>query len=181
MEIEQFIAQSEGEWRSMRSGHSLAFQQFEQIISHLAIKILDRNDSRIIDLLKSNNISDGNYISPFHMKWESETDWDHNHSSQISSGSTILIPFPKTKVNGLLLRSQGYAEPIESLSTYHFLNDGTFILNTPYQKTIAEERIWFLSEKVRSRSSVIYTDKRLGIIQTSFTSEIKLSNRHENA
>ena len=30
MTIEQFIAQSEGSWKSMRSGHSLAFQQFEE-------------------------------------------------------------------------------------------------------------------------------------------------------
>ena len=30
MNIEQFVAQSLGEWKAMRSSHSLAFQQFEE-------------------------------------------------------------------------------------------------------------------------------------------------------
>ena len=30
MKIEQFVAQSQGEWNSMRSSHSLAFKQFEE-------------------------------------------------------------------------------------------------------------------------------------------------------
>ena len=38
MDIEQFVAHSLGEWRSMRSGHSLAFQQFEDVLSEISIK-----------------------------------------------------------------------------------------------------------------------------------------------
>ena len=41
MTIEQFIAQSEGSWRSMRSGHSLAFQQFEEVLSEITIEKIE--------------------------------------------------------------------------------------------------------------------------------------------
>ena len=37
MQIEQFFLKSVGEWNSMRSGHSLAFQEFEEIRSKIKI------------------------------------------------------------------------------------------------------------------------------------------------
>ena len=67
MKIEQFVAQSEGEWRSMRSGHSLAFKQFEQIISKITIKILNDDDPRVLELLTTKIKAKGNHISPFHI------------------------------------------------------------------------------------------------------------------
>ena len=63
MKIEQFIAQSAGQWNSMRSGHSLAFQQFEQVISIITIKILRINDNDVVNLLNSNHELDSNQES----------------------------------------------------------------------------------------------------------------------
>ena len=45
MNIEQFVEQSTGEWRSMRSGHSLAFQQFEEVLSIVEINALAVGDA----------------------------------------------------------------------------------------------------------------------------------------
>ena len=174
MKIEQFIAQSEGQWRSMRSGHSIAFKQFEQIVSKLTVKILDHDDIKVKDLLRTMSESNQNCISPFHIQWEIEDDWVSENSLEESSGSSVLIPIPKTSTSGFLLRSMGYIEPIPSLSTYSFLSDGTFTLSSEYEKTVTEERIWFLSKQVRCRSSVVYTGNKSGVIQTSFASEIKL-------
>ena len=176
MKIEQFIALSEGEWRSMRSGHSIAFKQFEQVISKLTVTILNHDDLKVKDLLSTTSNSNRNYISPFHIKWEVEDEWEHNNSLQESSGSSILIPIPETSTSGLLIRSIGYTEPIPSLSTYTFLSDGTFTLSTEYEKTVTEERIWFLSKSVRCRSSVVYIGKKSGIVQTSFASEIRMQS-----
>ena len=47
MTIEQFVAQSIGEWRSMRSGHSLAFQQFEDVLSEINITSIKRDEPEI--------------------------------------------------------------------------------------------------------------------------------------
>ena len=173
MNIEQFISQSEGQWISMRSGHSLAFKQFEQITSKITIKVLGHDDTKVLNLISSRAEQIQRYISPFYIKWEADSDWEEESSNELSSGSSILIPIPKTKQNGFILRSIGYAEQIPSLSSYSFLNDGTFIIKTKYEQTIVEERIWFLSKHVRCRSSVIYASNTEGIMQTSFTSEVK--------
>ena len=42
MNIEEFFLKSVGEWNSMRSGHSLAFQEFEEIRSK--VKITNERD-----------------------------------------------------------------------------------------------------------------------------------------
>jgi phycoerythrin-associated linker protein len=107
------------------------------------------------------------------MTWQAESDWEPDDATAVSQGTCILIPIPETERTGQLLRSKGYAESESAVSSYSFLDDGTFILKTVYSQSIAEERIWFLSEHVRCRSSVLRTSEGSGILQTSFSSEIR--------
>ena len=62
---------------------------------------------------------------------------------------------------------------IEATSKYEFLSDGTMILTTNYGQSIADERIWFISQNVRCRSSVIRISGGSGVVQTSFASEVR--------
>jgi len=52
MKIEDFFLKSVGEWNSMRSSHSLAFQEFEEIRSKIKIVQMKNNESKVIKLLK---------------------------------------------------------------------------------------------------------------------------------
>ena len=176
MTIEQFVAQSVGQWRSMRSGHSLAFQQFEDVLSEISIKHIDKQDSTVQDLLSttaSNQALSSDVVAPFRMEWSAESDWEPEDPSQVSSGSCIIIPLKTNDYSGLLIRSVGYAESELAESTYQFLDDGTFLLTTHYEQSIAEERIWFVSDNVRCRSSVLKTSAGSGVLQTSFASEVR--------
>ena len=174
MNIEQFVAQSIGEWRSMRSGHSLAFQQFEDVLSEISIKAFNDDQNKISELIKaSSQSSDSQYQSPFCMEWNAESDWEPDDPNEVSSGSCLIVPIPSDETSGKLLRSVGYAEAVAAESEYRFLDDGTFILKTHYDQSIAEERIWFVSEHVRCRSSVLKTSAGSGILQASFASEVR--------
>ena len=174
MNIEQFVAQSEGKWRSMRSGHSLAFQQFEDVLSNVEITRIKTTDTDIAQLLVSSNLDPSRQItSPFRMSWAAESDWEPDDPSEVSSGTCLIVPLPIDETRGILLRSVGYAEAATAESTYAFLSDGTFVLNTAYEQSIAEERIWFVSEHVRCRSSVLRTSAGSGVLQTSFASEVR--------
>ncbi len=176
MRIEQFIELSEGNWRSMRSGHSLAFQQFEQITSHIEISRLDLKEPDVVKLLEQSNTSQYKPVAPFRMSWEADSDWNMIEETENTSGSCVLIPVPSSIKKGLIVRSLGYAEAIQAISDYVLLSDGTLILKTNYENSIAEERIWFVSENVRCRSTVIKTSSGKGIIQTSFASEVRKIN-----
>ena len=107
------------------------------------------------------------------MSWAAESDWEPDDPSEVSSGNCILLPVPTSETEGHLVRSVGYAEAAPAESTYRFLSDGTFLLTTQYEQSIAEERIWFVSEHVRCRSSVLRTSAGSGVLQTSFASEVR--------
>ena len=179
MTIEQFVAQSSGKWRSMRSGHSLAFQQFEEVLSEVTIEAISKDDSAVKQLLESSLANKHNLetiSSPFKMEWCAESDWEPEDPSEVSSGSCIIIPLVKDISSGTLIRSVGYAEAEAAISEYNFSNDGTFALTTNYEQSIAEEKIWFVSENVRCRSSVLRTSAGSGVLQTSFASEVRRIN-----
>ena len=174
MNIEQFVAQSEGKWRSMRSGHSLAFQQFEDVLSEIQITAIQTDEPNIQQLLNTSTLnSSSKVVAPFEMSWAAESDWEPDDPSEVSSGSCILLPVPTSETEGHLVRSVGYAEAAPAESTYRFLSDGTFLLTTQYEQSIAEEKIWFVSEHVRCRSSVLRTSAGSGVLQTSFASEVR--------
>ncbi len=173
MGIESFLKQSEGGWVSMRSGHSLAFKQFEEIVSNIKIQLL-KNDSKKVQLFIANSsFKNKNNFHPFEINWEGSSSWKVEEEEDSLNGSSLLIAIPDNAEKGIILRSIGYIEKIEATSEYYFLSDGTIVLSTIYQTTIAEERIWFVNKNVRCRSSVIKSIDNKSILQTSFASEIR--------
>ena len=173
MEIEQFFIKSVGEWKSMRSVHSLAFQEFEDIRSKIKIIPANKYDSRIIKLLKDNLITTNEEKKAFFISWETKSEWDEELDKGNSSGESILIPLETSKKEGRLIRSVGYTETIPIISLYKILDDGTLIISSKYNHIYTEERIWFISNNLRSRSSVTRSIDSLAILQTSYASEIR--------
>ncbi len=177
MNIEEFFLKSVGEWNSMRSVHSLAFQEFEEIRSIIKIIPAKSNDSRVIKLLKNNLINTNEWNKAFVINWESKSEWSEETQKEKSSGESILIPIEASKTEGKIIRSVGYAEAIQVISLYKFLDDGTLIIHSNYNHICTEERIWFISNNLRSRSSVTRAINSLAILQTSYASEIRLTKR----
>ena len=173
MSIEQFFLKSVGEWNSMRSGHSLAFQEFEEIRSKIKIIPTNINDPKVIKLLKDKFINTNEEKKAFIITWEAKSEWGNENKKDNSSGESILVPLEISKTEGKIIRSVGYTEAIEVISFYKLLNDGTLIINSKYNNIYTEERIWFVSNNLRSRSSVTRAIDSLAILQTSYASEIR--------
>lgn len=174
MNIVEFVKLSLGDWRSQRSAHHLAFQHFEAVTSEIEIIGLDPEDSKVIELCKVNDIDPKLATSPFKMAWEGESDWDED-DTETMSGSTILVPIPDNGDlrKGKLLREQGYAETIPAIGEYEIGEDGTFVLQTKYDRAAAEEKIWFATPNLRFRVSLIKTSSGKGVTTASFSSEIR--------
>ncbi len=176
MKIEHFVAQSEGVWKSMRTSHSLAFQNFDEVLGQIKIQLLEGDRDEVTELLANSEFKQNSFVSPFLIEWERDSEWSQDDLKEESYGSSILIPIPKSDSEGIILRSHGYIEKIQAVSNYLFLSDESLLLKTKYESSIAEERIWFVSENVRCRTSVIKTSEGSGVIQTSFASEIRRIN-----
>ncbi len=173
MNIEEFFLKSVGEWNSMRSGHSLAFQEFEEIRSKIIIAPSKKNDSKVIHFLKDNLINANAINKTYLINWEAKSEWGEENQKDKTSGESILVPVEISKTEGKIIRSIGYTEAIKVVSLYKILDDGTLIIYSDYKDICTEERIWFISNNLRSRSSVTRAIDSLAILQTSYASEIR--------
>lgn len=178
MNIDEFVERSLGKWRSQRSAHHLAFHHFEEVTSLIEILPLENDDERVIALCKANQVDSNLISSPFYMTWEGQSDWDED---EVLSGSTVLAPVPdwENPTQGKLLREQGYAETVPAVGHYQLIEDGSFVLNTMYERAAAEEKIWFATPNLRFRVSLIKTGGGQGVTTASFSSEIRALNLDE--
>jgi len=168
--INQFIDKSIGEWKSIRSTHTLAFQEFENSTSKIYIKHINPKNKKVVEIFKNYKLNLNLENIAISIKWQAISDWDDD----ISEGDeTILIFLPKDENSGIVLRNKGYTESIISSSNYLIDEQNNLHIKTFYKSAVSEERISFLSTHIRSRFSTIRNLGNNSLIQTSHTSEIR--------
>ncbi len=169
--INQFIKKSLGEWKSLRSTHSLAFQEVENSTSKITIKDIEINNTKVVELLNKYEFKYTPSVVAISISWQAISDWEEEQTSQ--EDQTILLFLPRDKNTGIVLRNKGYTESLISSSEYLIDENENLNLTTIYNSTVSEERICFLSTHIRSRYSVIRNQENNAVIQTSHTSEIR--------
>ena len=169
--INKFINKSIGEWKSIRSTHSLAFQEFENSTSSIVISNIGIKNIKVAELLEKYNLESSISMIPISINWKAISDWEDDKISE--QDQTILIFIPKEENRGIVLLNKGYTESVISSSEYCINENNNLHLKTTYNSTVSEERICFLSTNVRSRLSVIRNRTNNSVIQTSYASEIR--------
>ena len=169
--INQFIDKSIGEWKSIRSTHTLAFQEFENSTSKIYIKKINLKSKKVIEIFKNYNLSLKLESIAISIKWKAFSEWEEDKMSE--RDETILIFLPKDENSGIVLRNKGYTESFISSSNYFFDEQNNLHIKTIHKSKVSEERISFLSTHIRSRFSTIRNLENNSVIQTSHTSEIR--------
>ena len=171
--IKEFIDKSIGEWKSLRSTHTIAFQEFENTTSNILISYLSLNSNEAKDLLKQFSF----YLNPkfaIRIIWQASSDWEIEDKSD--PNNTTLIFSEKDTNSGIILRNKGYAEMIPTYSNYFINEQENLNIITEYNSIISEEKIWFISNHLRARYSLIKNKEFGSPIQTSHSSEIRKIN-----
>jgi len=171
--INQFIDKSIGEWKSIRSTHTLAFQEFENSTSKIFIKHINPKNKKVVEIFKNYKLNLNLENIAISIKWQAISDWDDDDDDISEGDETILIFLPKDENSGIVLRNKGYAESFISSSNYFIDKQNNLHIKTIYTSTVSEERISFLSTHIRSRFSIIRNLENNSVIQTSHTSEIR--------
>ena len=169
--INQFIDKSIGEWKSIRSTHTLAFQEFENSTSKIYIKHINSKNKKVVEIFKNYKLTLNLESIAISIKWQAISDWEDDDISE--GDETILIFLPKDKNSGIVLRNKGYSESLISSSNYYIDEQNNLHIKTIYESTVSEERICFLSTHIRSRFSIVRDQINNSVIQTSHTSEIR--------
>ena len=114
--IKQFIDKSIGEWKSIRSTHTLAFQEFENSTSKIYIKNINKKNKKVVEIFKNHKLSLNLENVAISIKWQAISDWEDDDISE--RDETILIFLPKDENSGIVLRNKGYTESFISSSNY---------------------------------------------------------------
>ena len=97
--INQFIDKSIGEWKSIRSTHTLAFQEFENSISKIYIKNINSKNKKVVEIFKNYKLSFNLENTAISIKWQSTSDWEEDDMSE--GGETIFIFLPNDENSGI--------------------------------------------------------------------------------
>ena len=132
--INQFIDKSIGEWKSIRSTHTLAFQEFENSTSKIHIKHINSKNKKVTKIFKNHKLSLNLDSIAISINWQAISDWDND---VISKGDeTILIFLPKDENSGIVLRNKGYTESFISSSNYFVDEQNNLHIKTIYLSLI---------------------------------------------
>ena len=169
--INQFIDKSIGEWKSIRSTHTLTFQEFENSTSRIFIKHINSKNKKVVEIFNNHKLSLNLESIAISIKWQAISDWEDDVVEE--GDETILIFLPKDENSGIVLRNKGYTESLISSSNYFVDEQNNLHIKTIHKSTVSEERISFLSTHIRSRFSTTRNQENNSVIQTSHTSEIR--------
>jgi hypothetical protein len=170
MDAQEFFQLSAGKWFSQRTSHHLAFKQSESGKSDLIIEMLAQDDPEVIKLCEQYKIDPALAWGGARVGWNGTMEWDEEKHT----GSTVMVPIadPDKPNEGKLLREVGYAEKTPVAGRYIIGSDDAMTLITEYETMYSEERIWFASNNLRLRTSIL---KRFGgFSMASFCSEIRM-------
>jgi len=113
--INQFIDKSIGEWKSIRSSHTLTFQEFENSTSKIYIKHINKKNKKVVEIFKNYKFSLNIECIAISINWQATSDWEDNYKSE--GDETILIFLPKYENSGIVLIGH---LPMKNLGSYGF-------------------------------------------------------------
>jgi hypothetical protein len=117
-----FFHKSEGVWFSQRTVHRFDSAGDESGDSNLIIKVLDRDDSRVLDICQEQGVDPILASGGASFQWQgnlSEKQPDPNYEAIL-----VDIPHPQNPRAGKFLRNKGYVEGIPVIGVYHFADPG---------------------------------------------------------
>ncbi|MGB3491921.1 MAG: phycobiliprotein lyase [Elainellaceae cyanobacterium] len=171
MDIKAFFEKSCGKWFSQRTSQHLNYSQSEWGKSDVFIDLLEPTDAAVQQVCEKHGVDASQALCGMQVKWEgflgAET------SKQM--GLTTLVAIASDQPNqGQLLRHTSKPQPFSSTVNYVLDDQDILSLSSNHDGMETEERLWFVSDNLRLRTSVV---KRPDSFDTSsFVSEIRIAS-----
>ncbi len=173
MDVKEFFELSAGKWFSQKTSHHLTLKQSEHGKSDLLIDILASNDPQVIQLCVQAGLDPSQTAISTKYTWKGTSQWDtqaQNTANQQGEAIVVFIPEQSETNTGNLFCSVGGDN--FSTAKYTLGDDHALTLVTENENRRSEERIWFESNNVRLRTTIITQPN--GEALASFYSEIRM-------
>ncbi|MFG6098109.1 phycobiliprotein lyase [Leptothoe sp. ISB3NOV94-8A] len=166
MQNVNFFKKQEGRWFSQRTTHYLKAGNSKAGKSDLEVTYMDAGTDAVIQLCNEASCSATDAVGGLRIAQKSTVD------GQTRTLVTLLAAIATDDDNGKLIsKPEGKAR--SQVSQYRFENEVLTIV-TAADGLRAEERWWFITDKLRMRTNVLSGDQ--GQTMASFCSEIRLGD-----
>jgi CpeS-like protein len=175
MDVKEFFELGAGKWFSQKTSHHLTLKQSEHGKSDLVIDLLPREDTLVTQLCQQIGIDPNLVGVGTKYTWKGTMQWDiqpQNTTNQQGAAIAILIPDAPGSTAGKLFRSIDGSKTSPTPIRYTLGNDDALTLVTEDEHQRSEERIWFESNNVRLRTTIVTQSS--GDAMASFYSEIRM-------
>lgn len=166
MDIKEFIDLCTGKWFSQRTNYQVETEKTESNKADLTIDLIANDNSTISQLCLQNRIDPKLSLGGLQNSWDTSVDW--GKTKQQGSSLIVIIPDPENPQTGKIISNAGNQN---SLGNYILGNDSALTLMFETQGKSVEERIWFASDNLKLRTTVVNNGD--GTMNTLFYSEIR--------
>ena len=169
MDIKEFIHLSAGKWFSQRSIHHLDEDKTENNKAEIRVEMLPSDLPDLVQLCKKNQINPNDICSCLKVSWDNSVDW--GKPKEKGSSIIILVSDRDNPQSGKLLTVIDRKDINVGVGHYLLDEDESLTLMIEDGDTYWQERLWFASENLRLRTSLIKHNNN--VTATSFYSEIR--------
>ena len=167
MQNVNFFKKQGGRWFSQRTTHYLKAGESKAGKSDLEVTYVDAKADGVVQLCGATNYSADDALGGLLITQNSTI-----LGGQAREQSTLLVAIATDEYTGKLLR-QTNGQSLAHTSQYRFENE-VLIITTEVDGLRAEERWWFITDKLRMRTNVLSDDA--GQVMASFCSEIRMGD-----
>ncbi|ACK68432.1 conserved hypothetical protein (plasmid) [Rippkaea orientalis PCC 8801] len=153
MTMMDFFRKSEGIWFSQRTVHRFDSLADESGISNLIVKVLDKNDQRVLAVCLELGVDPAKVSGGASFAWQDNL--EEKDPNPDYAAILVDIPYSSNPREGKFLRNRGYVEGIPVVSAYHFSDDGVLTIETEYERNQGQERCWFVTDNFRVRVTTV--------------------------
>jgi CpeS-like protein len=172
VDIKEFFELSVGKWFSQKTSHHLTLKQSEHGKSDVFISILPTDDPQVIQLCQQAGIEPSQIVVSAKYTWKGTMQLDAGQQTTIDrqgESIAIIVPDSPGASTGKLFKS----DATNSIAVNYSLGeDDALTIVTTDEHQRAEERVWFESNNVRLRTTIVTQPN--GDAMASFYSEIRM-------
>ena len=172
MNVREFFELSAGKWFSQKTSQHLTLKQSEHGKSDLVIEILPIDNPQVVQLCQQAGVEPSSIWGGIKYAWKGTVSWDtqpQNATTPQGESIAIMIPDAPTANAGKFFHlTSGKSH----LAQYALGDDNALTLVTQTDNIRAEERVWFESDNVRLRTTIV--TQASGDSLASFYSEIRM-------
>jgi CpeS-like protein len=175
MDVREFFELSAGKWFSQKTSQHLTLKQSEHGKSDLVIDILATDNPQVIQLCQQAGVDPSSIWGGIKYTWKGTLSWDtqlQNSANPQGESIAISIPdAPSANTGKFFHTTSGNTRPPQVVA-YMLGDDDALTLVTQDENIRAEERVWFESDNVRLRTTIV--TQASGDSLASFYSEIRM-------